>query len=88
MGLEGVVEVEATIEQADDAIVAADHHPPSAARAALDSPAHLLRYPIRFPAAFLLEELEFPPLVHYACRERKRERWDGSGFAGWLIRKF
>lgn len=70
MGLEGVVEVEAAIEQDNGAVVAADHHLPSAARTAFDSPAHLLRYPIRFPSAFLLEELEFPPLVHSPCRER------------------
>lgn len=64
MSLEGVIEIEAAIEQADSAIVAADHHFPPPARAASNRPVHLLRHSIGFPGIFLLEELEFPPLVH------------------------
>lgn len=65
MGLEAVIELEAAIEQAHPAVVAADHELPPAAGAAGDPAAHLLRDGAS-PPQLLLEELELPPLIHRA----------------------
>lgn len=70
MGGEGVVEVEASVEERDDAIAGADGELPSAAGAAGDRPLHFIG-DHAFSRRFLLEELELPPLVH--------RRWDISG---------
>uniref|UniRef100_A0A2P2J827 Vacuolar protein-sorting-associated protein 11 homolog n=1 Tax=Rhizophora mucronata TaxID=61149 RepID=A0A2P2J827_RHIMU len=63
MGLEGEIELEATIEEADGAIVTANRHLTSAAGTALDLPSNLLGNRA-LSAVLVLEELEFPPLIH------------------------
>lgn len=78
--MEAVAEVEAAVEEADGAVVAADHHLPSAAGAALDLAAYFLGNRA-LSRQFLLEELEFPPLVHRGGLGSS-SRSDGSGFAG------
>lgn len=73
MSVEGEIEVEAAIEEADCAIIVADHYLPSSARAAFDFDGGRIlflrrrrrRYFVQFPGVFLLEEFEFPPLVHF-----------------------
>lgn len=65
MRLEAVVELQPPIEQADGAVVAADDDLPPAARAASDVAGDVLG-DRALPGEFLLEELEFPPLVHLA----------------------
>jgi hypothetical protein len=62
--LEREIELEATIQQAYSAIIAADHHFPSAARTALDLPCRHILGNGALSSVFLLEELEFSPLIH------------------------
>lgn len=63
MSWKPVIELKAAIEQADGAIIAANHHLPSSARAALNLPCDFLGNRA-FSCVFFLEELELPPLVH------------------------
>ena len=65
MSLEAEIEVKSAIQEAYSAVIAADHQLPSAAGTTLDFSTDLL-WDFAFPSSqFLLEELEFPPLVHF-----------------------
>lgn len=63
MSWKPVIELKAAIEQADDAVIAANYHLPPPAGAALDLPCHLVGNRA-FSCVFFLEEFELPPLVH------------------------
>lgn len=62
MSGEGVMELEAAIKERNGAVVAAQDDPASAAGATLDFALNFLR---NF-GFLLLEEFEFPPLIHYS----------------------
>ena len=62
--LEREIELEATIQQAYSAIIAADHQLPSAARTTLDLPCRHIFGNEALSPVFLLKELEFSPLIH------------------------
>lgn len=62
MSVEGVMELEAAIEERNGAVFGAQDNPASAAGAALDFSLNFLR---NF-GFLLLEEFEFPPLIHYS----------------------
>lgn len=64
VSLEAEIEVEAAVQEAYSAVVAADHQLPSAAGATLNFSTDFL-WDFAFPSSqFFLEELELPPLVH------------------------
>ena len=66
VSLEAEIEVKSAIQEAYSAVIAADHQLPSAAGTTLDFSTDLL-WDFAFPSSqFLLEELEFPPLVHFS----------------------
>lgn len=61
VSLETGIELDTTIEEADGSVTGADDDFATATRTALYLPRHVFRY---LASVFLLEEFEFPPLVH------------------------
>lgn len=62
MSGEGVIELETAIKERNGAVLGAQDDPASAAGATFDFALNLLR---NF-GFLLLEEFEFPPLIHYS----------------------
>lgn len=61
VSLETGIELDAAIEEADGSVIGADDDFATATRTALYISGDFLWY---FASVFLLEEVEFPPLVH------------------------
>lgn len=80
VSLEAEIELEAAIKEAYGPVVAADHYLSSATWAVRDVSTNFLR-DRALSSVFLLEEIEFPPLVHFLFERSNGSRLDPT--AGW-----